>query len=197
MAVTASESTFEQATIEWLRQLGYRYQHGAELDRPLQSVGLVDDLRRYLQQRYRQLPAAAMSVAQKAMQRGALARPSFADDSQPHGLSPPFARAWPIRKPSGHVALHPFPGRIVCKISMAAPIRFPPGWYQCTIMCVRKNFSSSRPIVPYLLRSYCNTMPFLQTMCQTIAILAGVDDRDPVAQAVSQWRQAARLHPVW
>lgn len=38
MAVTASESTFEQAAIERLQQLGYRYQHGAVHYRPLQSV---------------------------------------------------------------------------------------------------------------------------------------------------------------
>lgn len=63
MSITASESTFEQATIERLQQLGYRYCHGAELDRPLQSVVLVDELRRYLQQRYRHLPATAIEQA--------------------------------------------------------------------------------------------------------------------------------------
>jgi type I restriction enzyme, R subunit len=63
MSVTASESTFEQATIERLQLLGYRYCHGTALNRPLQSVVLVDELRRHLQQRYRQLPPAAIEQA--------------------------------------------------------------------------------------------------------------------------------------
>jgi type I restriction enzyme, R subunit len=63
MTITATESTFERATIERLQRLGYRYQYSGELDRPLAAVVLVDELRRYLQQRYRHLPASAVEQA--------------------------------------------------------------------------------------------------------------------------------------
>jgi type I restriction enzyme R subunit len=63
MTITATKSTFERATIERLQRLGYRYQYSGELDRPLAAVVLVDELRRYLQQRYRHLPASAIEQA--------------------------------------------------------------------------------------------------------------------------------------
>lgn len=50
-------------------------------------------------------------------------------------------------------------------------------------------------IILYLPRFYCTTIPSLPTMCQTIASLAALGDRSPVAQAAVQWLPAARLHP--
>ncbi len=63
MLITATESTFEEATIQRLQQLGYRYQYAGEIERPLNSVVLEDILRAHLQRRYRDLPAAAIEQA--------------------------------------------------------------------------------------------------------------------------------------
>lgn len=63
MSVKANESTFEQATIERLAALGYRYQHGAEIERTPQTVILAEVLRGYLQRRYGHLPARAVEQA--------------------------------------------------------------------------------------------------------------------------------------
>lgn len=60
MTITATESTFEQSTIERLLALGYRYQHGSTIARAPQTVVLIDALRAYLQQRYSHLPAFAI-----------------------------------------------------------------------------------------------------------------------------------------
>src|SRR5262249_46284807 len=57
------ESQFEAATIERLMRLGYRYQFGAEIDRPLHIVVLEDILRDHLRRRYTQLPADAIAQA--------------------------------------------------------------------------------------------------------------------------------------
>ncbi|OQY28422.1 MAG: hypothetical protein B6243_12050 [Anaerolineaceae bacterium 4572_5.2] len=57
---TGTESQFEETIIDRLKILGYRYQYGGELERSnAQAVILVDDLRAYLQRRYRHLPSAA------------------------------------------------------------------------------------------------------------------------------------------
>jgi type I restriction enzyme R subunit len=58
-----TESTFEQATIQRLQALGYRHIHGRDLERALHQVALVDELRDYLQRRYRHLPADAIEQA--------------------------------------------------------------------------------------------------------------------------------------
>lgn len=63
MSVTASESTFEQSTIERLLALGYRYQHGSTIARAPQAVVLTAELRTYLEQRYGHLPAFAIEQA--------------------------------------------------------------------------------------------------------------------------------------
>jgi type I restriction enzyme, R subunit len=63
MPPSATESTFEEATLQRLQALGYRYLHGGTIDRPLQSVVLEDSLRAYLHRRYRHLPAAAIEQA--------------------------------------------------------------------------------------------------------------------------------------
>ncbi len=63
MTVTATESTFEEATIERLLAQGYRYQHGSTIDRSPQSVLLIPELRAYLQRRYRHLSAHAIEQA--------------------------------------------------------------------------------------------------------------------------------------
>lgn len=63
MTVTATESTFEEATIARLLAQGYRYQHGSTIDRSPQSVLLIPALRAYLQRRYRHLPAHAIEQA--------------------------------------------------------------------------------------------------------------------------------------
>lgn len=63
MTITATESTFEQSTIERLLALGYRYQHGSMITRAPQAVVLTDELRTYLQRRYSHLPAFAIEQA--------------------------------------------------------------------------------------------------------------------------------------
>lgn len=63
MTITATESTFEQSTIERLLALGYRYQHGSMINRAPQAVVLTEELRTYLQRRYNHLPAFAIDQA--------------------------------------------------------------------------------------------------------------------------------------
>jgi hypothetical protein len=63
MPATATESTFELATIERLQQLGYRYCHGTDLNRPTTEVVLVPEVRAYLGRRYRHLPPEALDLA--------------------------------------------------------------------------------------------------------------------------------------
>jgi type I restriction enzyme R subunit len=63
MATTATESTFEEATLHRLQALGYRYQHGGEIERVLTAVVLDAPLRGYLGRRYRHLPPAAIEAA--------------------------------------------------------------------------------------------------------------------------------------
>lgn len=63
MPATATESTFELATIERLQQLGYRYCHGTDIHRPTTEVVLVPELRAYLGRRYRHLPPGALDLA--------------------------------------------------------------------------------------------------------------------------------------
>jgi type I restriction enzyme, R subunit len=58
-----SESQFEETTIERLQRLGYRYQYGGEIDRPLHTVVLPDLLRDYLRHRYPHLPDSAVEQA--------------------------------------------------------------------------------------------------------------------------------------
>ena len=66
MPATPTESTFELTTIERLKKLGYRYQHGGEIDRDLQAVVLEEPLRAHLRRRFRYLPAAAIEQALSA-----------------------------------------------------------------------------------------------------------------------------------
>ena len=63
MSISATESTFEEATIARLLAQGYRYQHGSTIDRSPQSVILIPELRAYLQRRYRHLPTHAIEQA--------------------------------------------------------------------------------------------------------------------------------------
>ena len=63
MPATPTESTFELTTIERLKKLGYRYQHGGEIERDLHAVVLEEPLRTQLSRRYRHLPAAAIEQA--------------------------------------------------------------------------------------------------------------------------------------
>jgi hypothetical protein len=73
MTVTATESTFEEATIARLLAQGYRYQRGSTIDRSPQSVLLIPELRAYLQRRYRHLPAHAIELI-RAPDRRALSQ---------------------------------------------------------------------------------------------------------------------------
>jgi hypothetical protein len=63
MPATATESTFELATIERLQQLGYRYCHGTDISRPTTEVVIGLELRAYLGRRYRHLPPEALDLA--------------------------------------------------------------------------------------------------------------------------------------
>ena len=63
MPATPTESTFELTTIERLKKLGYRYQHGGEIERDLHAVVLEEPLRTQLSRRYRHLPAVAIEQA--------------------------------------------------------------------------------------------------------------------------------------
>ena len=58
-----TESTFELTTVERLEQLGYVWQPGPELERPLEEVVLRHQLREFLTSRYTDLPAAAIESA--------------------------------------------------------------------------------------------------------------------------------------
>ena len=57
------EITVEKAAIEWLEQLGYRYQHGNELQRESKKVVLEEELRSYLSAAYSDVPAMAIQEA--------------------------------------------------------------------------------------------------------------------------------------
>lgn len=48
MPATPTESTFELTTIERLKKLGYRYQHGGEVEHALHAVVLEEPLRTQL-----------------------------------------------------------------------------------------------------------------------------------------------------
>lgn len=63
MPAIATESNFELATIQRLQRLGYRYQYGSEIDRPLHTVVLAEPLRAYLRRRYPHLPPDAIEHA--------------------------------------------------------------------------------------------------------------------------------------
>ncbi len=58
-----NESQFEQTTIERLKRLGYRYQHGGDIERALHTVVLEDLLRDHLRRRYNHLPPTAIELA--------------------------------------------------------------------------------------------------------------------------------------
>lgn len=59
----ATETRFEDTTIDRLKLLGYRYQYGGDIERELHEVVLPDVLRGYLQRRYRHLPPQAVEQA--------------------------------------------------------------------------------------------------------------------------------------
>jgi type I restriction enzyme, R subunit len=63
MVIHPNEFHFEQATIDRLQQLGYRFQNGGDIERPLHTVVLADVLRQYLRRRYPHLPAEAVELA--------------------------------------------------------------------------------------------------------------------------------------
>lgn len=63
MPNTGTESQFEETTIDRLKQLGYRYEYGGNIDREPQVVVLPGILRSYLQRRYRHLPPQAIELA--------------------------------------------------------------------------------------------------------------------------------------
>ena len=58
-----TESTIQNAAIEWLQELGYQHQAGKTLTRDLKKVVLEDDLRTFLQANYPDLPASAIQDA--------------------------------------------------------------------------------------------------------------------------------------
>ena len=58
-----TESTIQNAAIEWLQELGYQHQAGKTLTRDLKKVVLEDDLRTFLQTNYPDLPASAIEEA--------------------------------------------------------------------------------------------------------------------------------------
>jgi type I restriction enzyme R subunit len=59
----ATESLFENTTLDRLKLLGYRTQYGGDIERDLHEVVLTDVLRGYLQRRYRHLPPQAVEQA--------------------------------------------------------------------------------------------------------------------------------------
>ena len=63
MPTIATESSFELATIQRLQKLGYRYQYGGPVDRPLHTVVLDEPLAGYLRRRYPHLPPEAIEHA--------------------------------------------------------------------------------------------------------------------------------------
>lgn len=66
-----NENTFEYTTIDRLKALGYRYQHGKYIKRELHTVLLPDLLRAHLQRRYYDLPPAAIEAAIEQFSRPA------------------------------------------------------------------------------------------------------------------------------
>jgi type I restriction enzyme R subunit len=69
MAERGSESEFELTTIERLERLGYQHLLGLEIDRPHEEVVFRDRLRAALQQRYPDLPPAALDQAVTVISR--------------------------------------------------------------------------------------------------------------------------------
>lgn len=67
--VRGNESTFEAATVERLKLLGYEYVCGPELDRDLSQVVLVDVLRDNLRARYPQLSETDLKAAAERITR--------------------------------------------------------------------------------------------------------------------------------
>jgi type I restriction enzyme R subunit len=63
MANQGTESQFEETTIDRLRELGYRYQYGGEIERDLRDVVVTAWLRAFLQKQYSHIPAAALEEA--------------------------------------------------------------------------------------------------------------------------------------
>jgi len=59
----ATETFFENTTLDRLKLLGYRYQYGGDIERDLHQVILTDVLRDYLQRRYHRLPDQAIEQA--------------------------------------------------------------------------------------------------------------------------------------
>jgi hypothetical protein len=59
----ATEAQFEDKTITRLTQLGYHYQHGSTIARPLHTVVLEERLRVALHQRYPEQASAALDLA--------------------------------------------------------------------------------------------------------------------------------------
>ena len=69
--IRGNESTFEEATIQRLRLLGYEYVYGPELDRDPSQVVLLDVLRANLRERYPQLSETDLSAAIERITRPA------------------------------------------------------------------------------------------------------------------------------
>jgi type I restriction enzyme R subunit len=63
MSNQANETQFELTTIERLKRLGYRYQPGGSIDRPLHTVVIPDLLRAHLRRRYAALPPEVVEQA--------------------------------------------------------------------------------------------------------------------------------------
>ncbi len=51
-----SESNIEKAATDWLKEQGYRYVHGSEIERPLNKVVLEKDLMHFISKTYSHLP---------------------------------------------------------------------------------------------------------------------------------------------
>ncbi|WP_318640065.1 type I restriction endonuclease subunit R [Flavobacterium ardleyense] len=60
---TMIESAVQKAAIEWLQDLGFTYKEGNSLTRDLKKVVLEDDLRKFLQNTYQDVPATAINEA--------------------------------------------------------------------------------------------------------------------------------------
>jgi len=59
------EFHIEQAAIEWLKQIGYAYLPGGEINRDVRSVLLEDELQKFIAKKYPQLPAEIVVEASK------------------------------------------------------------------------------------------------------------------------------------
>jgi len=58
-----TESQFEETTIDRLHALGYRYEYGGDIERDWREVVMTDWVRKFLQDRYPQLPSEALEEA--------------------------------------------------------------------------------------------------------------------------------------